>query len=88
MANLEDSKQLLRSSGSRGANYWEANEVLSKKDFVMRIKISRNESKESSYWLRLIFETNAIKNDKEIVHLMQEAHELKKIFSIIVEKSK
>jgi hypothetical protein len=29
----------------------EANEALSKKDFVMRIKICRKESKESAYWL-------------------------------------
>jgi len=38
-ANIEDGKQLIRSSGSVGANYIEANESLSKKDFVMRIKI-------------------------------------------------
>ena len=54
IANIEDSKQLVRASGSVGANYIEANESLSKKDFIMRIKISRKESKESRYWLRLI----------------------------------
>jgi four helix bundle protein len=37
-----------------GANYIEANEALSKRDFVMRIKICRKEAKESRYWLRLI----------------------------------
>ena len=42
VANIEDIKQVVRSSGSVGANYIEANEALSKKDFVMRIKISRN----------------------------------------------
>ena len=47
--NIEDGRQLIRSSGSIGANYIEANESLSKKDFVMRIKISRKESKESRY---------------------------------------
>jgi len=52
--NLEDSRQLVNSSGSVGANYIEANESLSKKDFVMRIKICRKEAKESSYWLNLI----------------------------------
>ena len=41
VANIEDCKQLIRSSGSMGANYIEANEALSKKDFVHRIKISR-----------------------------------------------
>ena len=43
-ANFEDGKQLVRSSGSIGANYIEANESLSKKDFVMRVKISRKEA--------------------------------------------
>lgn len=38
IGNIEDGKQVIRSSGSVGANYIEANESLSKKDFVMRIK--------------------------------------------------
>ncbi len=80
--NTEYSAQLVRSSGSTGANYIEANESLSKKDFLMRIKICRKEAKESAYWLRLIVDTN----DKEIADsgtkLMREADELKKdIFS-------
>ena len=45
VGNIEDSKQVIRSSGSIGANYIEANESLSKKDFVYRIKISRKEAK-------------------------------------------
>lgn len=45
VANIEDSKQLVNASGSVGANYREANEALSKKDFVMRIKICRKEAK-------------------------------------------
>lgn len=49
LSNTEDCKQLIRASGSVGANYIEANESLSKKDFVMRIKISRKESKESCF---------------------------------------
>ena len=68
ISNLEDGKQVVRSSGSVGANYIEANESLSKKDFLYRIKISRKESKETRYWLRLIdtggnndFETEAKK---------------------------
>ena len=54
IANAEIAKQLIRSSSSIGANYIEANESLSKKDFLMRIKISRKESKESIYWLKLV----------------------------------
>ena len=88
IANAEDSKQVVRTSGSVGANYREANEALSKKDFVMRIKISRKEAKESAYWLRLIHETNNLKNADENLRLIQEAIELKKILSSILENSK
>jgi four helix bundle protein len=49
IANVEDARQLLKASGSVGANYIEANEALSKKDFLVRIKISRKEAKESAY---------------------------------------
>jgi four helix bundle protein len=51
IANNEIIKQVVRSSGSAGANYIEANEALSKKDFAFRIKICRKEAKESLYWL-------------------------------------
>lgn len=88
IANSEDARQVIKSLGSTGANYIEANEALSKKDFSMRIKISRKESKESMYWLRLINETNELANHKEAERLIQEANELKKIFSSILEKTK
>jgi four helix bundle protein len=88
IANIEDGKQLIKASGSVGANYREANESLSKKDFKMRIKISRKEAKESAYWLRLIHETNNLRNAGDAKSLMQEANELKKIFSSILTKSK
>jgi four helix bundle protein len=54
LTNIEISKQLVRSADSVGANYIEANESLSKKDFLMRIKICRKEAKETRYWLGLI----------------------------------
>jgi four helix bundle protein len=88
IANIEDGKQLIRASGSVGANYIEANESLSKKDFLMRIKISRKEAKECAYWLGLIYETNNLDNPDETQSLIQEANELKKIFSSILEKTK
>jgi four helix bundle protein len=88
IANIEDSRQVVKASGSVGANYREANEALSKKDFVMRIKICRKESKESAYWLRLINETNNLKNADEAERLRQEANELKKILASILTKSK
>jgi four helix bundle protein len=88
LANVEDCKQLIKASGSVGANYREANEALSNKDFLFRIKISRKEAKESAYWLRLILETNELKNKNEAQRLFNEVIELKKIFSSIIEKSK
>jgi four helix bundle protein len=82
--NIEDGKQLIRSSGSVGANYIEANEALSKKDFLLRIKISRKEAKESGYWLSLTEPSG--QGQKDV--LVQEATELRKIFGSILEKSK
>ena len=52
ISNFEDVKQLVRSSGSVGANYIEAQEALSRKDFRYRVSVSRKEAKESIYWLR------------------------------------
>jgi len=88
VSNIEDGKQVVRSSGSIGANYIEANEALSKKDFKMRIKISRKEAKESGYWLKIIVANNDIKYSQESNELIGEAEELKKILSSILEKSK
>lgn len=87
-ANREDGKQLIRSSGSVGANYIEANEALSKKDFVMRIKLCRKEAKESRYWLDLIDTSEYEQLEKERLVLRQEAAEVTKIFGAILEKSK
>lgn len=88
ISNIEDGKQLIRSSGSQAANYIEANESLSKKDFLMRIKIYRKESKESKLWLKLIVSGENINLNKEQKELIQEADELTKIFNSIAEKSK
>ena len=79
VASIEIAKQLMRSAGSIGANYIEANESLSRKDFILRIKICRKEAKETRYWLNILEE-----NGK----LTQEALELMKIFGAILEKSK
>jgi len=85
--NIENSKQLMRSSGSVAANYIEANEALSKKDFIMRIKICRKEAKESRLWLRLCLTENA-ELDKTRTELTKEAEEITKIYGAILEKCK
>ncbi|MFH1584824.1 MAG: four helix bundle protein, partial [Patescibacteria group bacterium] len=69
-----------------GANYIEANEAMSKKDFQMRIKISRKEAKESRFWLKLVAISNNAELDKARVGLIQEATELMNIFGAILRK--
>jgi four helix bundle protein len=87
ITNIEDGKQVIRSSGSVGANYIEANEALSKKDFKHRIKICRKEAKESNYWLRLVDVNNDEGLEKERQELAREAMELMMIFGSIIKKS-
>ncbi|MDD5421895.1 MAG: four helix bundle protein [Candidatus Omnitrophota bacterium] len=83
--NIELVSQLIRSSGSVGANYIEANESVSKKDFSHRIKICRKEAKESRYWLKLLISANIDFKEKIAPHI-QEATELMNIFGAIVKK--
>ncbi|MBU4298815.1 four helix bundle protein [Patescibacteria group bacterium] len=86
ISNIEYGKQLIRSSGSVGANYIEANESLGKKDFKLRAKTSKKEAKESKYWLRLAEPLKEQIQEQE--NLIQEVTELMKIFGSILEKSK
>lgn len=88
VANFEYTKQLVRSSGSIGANYIEANESLSRKDFGMRVKICRKESKESRYWLNLVETGNSKELNGERDSSFNEATELMKIFGSILEALK
>jgi four helix bundle protein len=85
LSNIEIAKQLIRSAGSVGANYIEANESLGKKDFVMHARIARKEEKESRYWLQLIECNDSLQTLRN--QLIQESTELLKILSKIIEKS-
>jgi|JI7StandDraft_1071085.scaffolds.fasta_scaffold115641_2 four helix bundle protein len=86
ISNKEDIRQLIRSSGSIGANYIEANENLGEKDKKMRIRISRKEAKETRYWLNLI-ETKDVKElEEERRRLATEAEELMLIFGTIIKR--
>jgi four helix bundle protein len=87
ISNAEDVRQLVRASGSVAANWIEADEALSKKDFLMRAKICRKEAKESRLFLRLL-DAGLTKNsiDKRDA-LAAEARELTLIFSSIISKS-
>ncbi len=84
---MEDCKQLVRSSGSVGANYIEANESLSRKDQIFRMRITKKEARESAYWLRLLNDRMEVSLRKVCVVLIDEAEQLVRIFNAIVIKS-
>lgn len=77
--------QVIRSGTSMGANYREANETETKKDFKFRMRICRKEGKETIYWLHLIIEANP-EFETRIKPLLQETTELVKIFAAILVK--
>ena len=90
-ASFEYSKQLIRSSGSIGANLEEADGALSRKDFVNKLGIARKEAKESKHWLRLIESTSSIKGQdlkEEMSWLIQENTEIMLILNSIITKTK
>lgn len=78
--------QIVRSAGSVGANYREANECLGKKDFAHRLRISRKECKETEHWLQLIQEANP-GVEKRMGGLSAECNELRNILSSIIAKA-
>ena len=77
--------QLAGCSGSIGANYREANDALGKKDFLVKIKTSRREAKETIHWLELLHTANPSFKDR-VELLINEAIEFKNIFSAIINK--
>jgi len=85
--NIRIMGQLVNSSGSVGANYREANEALSKKDFLLRLRISLKECKETSYWLELLKGANP-DMIHEIDPFLKESQELRSILNAIIEKVK
>ncbi len=86
LSNFEDGKQLIRSSGSVGAIYIEANESISDKDFVHRIKVCRKEAKESRYGFRSLDISAENELDKARKVLIEESTELMNIFGSILQK--
>jgi four helix bundle protein len=73
-----EGKQLVRSAGSVAANYIKANEALSRKDLIMRLKLCRQDAKESRFWLNLIYAP--AKGIKARDRLLDEATQLMKTF--------
>ncbi len=85
--NLSLIKQLIRSATSVGANYCEANQASSRRDFLSKIGICRKEANESKYWLRMLVKTDA-KLKERCANLWKESHELVLIFSKIANNTK
>lgn len=79
--------QLIRSGTSIGANYCEANNASSKKDFRNKIFICKKEAQESKYWLRIIASYLPERKD-DIGKHWQETQELTMIFQKIINSSK
>jgi four helix bundle protein len=78
--------QLVRAATSVGANYCEANDAQTKKEFRHRISICRKEAKESKHWLRMM--VTAVEESRiEARTLWIEAKELNLIFSAILRTS-
>lgn len=79
--------QLVGAAGSIGANYCEAVEGESKKDFIHKICICKKEAKEGKHWLRLLLTAHPERKE-EIQVFQKEAHELLLIFSKIVRSAR
>jgi four helix bundle protein len=80
--------QLVKCSTSSGANYEEAQAGSSKPDFNNKVRISLREMRESNYWLRIIKATlDDNKLDNELLPLIDESTQLKKILGSIVTKT-
>ena len=78
--------QLVRAGTSVGANYCEANDAESKKDFIHKIGICKKEAHESMYWFHMI--GVAVPASKDAARkLWQEAKELNLIFAAIMKSA-
>ncbi len=77
-------RQVVRSGGSIGANYVESVEALSKKDYLLHLRIARKEARETEFWLSVISE---LIPSAEVELLKDEARQLTKILSAIIKKS-
>ena len=77
--------QIVRSASSVGANYCEADNAVSKKEFRLKIATCQKEARETKHWLRMIAAATPI-HKEQARSLWQEARELHLIFSAILRK--
>ena len=81
--NQVDGRQLVKASGSVGANYLEADNALGEKDFLMRVGICLKEAREAQYWLSLLESANASSGSLR-QGLIKESDELVRIFAAMI----
>jgi four helix bundle protein len=86
-AGFELAKQIIRSSGSVGANYRATQRAKSKADFIYKLEIVIEEADETMYWLEVMSETGLI-DTKNATVLIKEANELVSIFVATVKTTK
>jgi len=79
--------QVVRSSTSVGANLIEAQEAVSKKDFLYKMNFCLKEAKETKYWLEVIKDSSLLKTEN-LVPLLQENDEIVKILVVTLKKLK
>ncbi len=77
--------QLIRSITSIGANYSEAQDASSKRDFLNKIYIAKKESAEAKYWLRLVSKLTS--EDEELNHFIQQVQNYTMMFQKIINTS-
>lgn len=80
-------QQFIRSANSVGANYHEANNACSKKDFINKLYISLKEANETKYWIELLNTSNPEKTE-QLENLNNECLQIIKILQSIINKSK
>ena len=84
---MSDTKQMLRSGTSVGANLVEAQNGISKKDFLAKIFISLKECAETDYWIELLFRTNYL-TQEEYDEIGKKCEEINKILTSIAKNSR
>ena len=84
---VELAKQIIRSSGSVGANYRATQREKSKADYIYKLEIVIEEADKTMYWLEVMSETRLI-DTKIASALIKEANELVSIFVATVKTTK
>ena len=81
------SRQILRSGTSIGANVEEAGQGQSKADFIHKLSIAQKEAFETSYWLRLLRDTEFL-TPTQADSLLADCIEVQKMLTASIKTAK